>query len=108
VTLVPVPWLSHDDFVRYLYGMDLLLQPSFTETFNNVTADGCACGVPSVVSAAVGWVPQSWMAEPDSALAIANAGCALMRNRNAGLDGWKALDSYNRDARLAWTQWLMA
>ena len=48
------------------------------------------------------------MAEPDSALAIANAGCALMRNRNAGLDGWKALDSYNRDARLAWTQWLMA
>lgn len=108
VTLVSVPWLSHDDFLRYLYGLDMLLQPSFTETFNNVTADGCACGVPSVVSPAVGWAPADWIAEPDSAVSIAKVGCALMRNRNAGLEGWKALDAHNQDARLAWTQWLMA
>ncbi len=106
VHLVQVPWLSHDDFVRYLYGIDLLLQPSFTETFNNVTADGCFCGVPSVVSDAIDWVPQNWIAKADSAVQIASAGCALLRDRKAAANGWKALDNYNRVAITAWREWL--
>ena len=45
--------------------MHVLLQPSFTESFNVVTADGIAEGVPSVVSDAIDWVPRRWMAKAD-------------------------------------------
>lgn len=108
VQLVAVPWLNHDDFRRYLYGMDLLLQPSFTETFNNVTADGCSCGVPSVVSEAIDWVPANWIAKADSAVQVAAVGCALLRDRKAVDKGWKALDQYNRKACQQWSNWLGA
>lgn len=106
VDLVTVPWLGHDDFLRYLYGMDLLLQPSFTETFNNVTADGCFCGVPSVVSEAIDWVPDNWIAKADSAVDVASVGCALLKDKKAPANGWKALDNYNRAAIEAWRGWL--
>jgi hypothetical protein len=104
--LVEVPWLSADDFGRYLYGMDLMLQPSFTETFNNVTADGMARGVPSVVSEAIDWAPDSWIAKADSATAIADAAVRLLRDKNAAKEGWKALDRYNTEALKAWKVWL--
>ena len=42
--------------------MHLLLQPSYTESFNMVTADGIAEGVPSVVSDAIDWAPGHWKA----------------------------------------------
>jgi hypothetical protein len=106
VRLVDVPWLNHDDFLRYLYGMDLLLQPSFTETFNNVTADGCFCGVPSVVSEAIDWVPENWIAKADSAVSVAARGCALLSDKKASMNGWKALDAYNHKAGHAWAQWM--
>jgi len=104
--IVDVPWLAVDDFRRYLYGMDLLLQPSFTETFNNVTADGCACGVPSIVSEAIDWVPESWIAKADSAIAIADAAYIVLRDRHAASRGWKALDAYNQDALKKWHDWI--
>lgn len=106
VRLVEVPWLSVDDFRRYLYGMDLLLQPSFTETFNNVTADGCACGVPTIVSDAIDWAPGEWVAKADSATAIAEAACRVLRDKRAARKGWEALDRYNRGALAAWLNWL--
>lgn len=106
IKLVEVPWLNHDDFLRYLYGMDLLLQPSFTETFNNVTADGCFCGVPSVVSEAIDWVPRKWIAKADSAVAVADVGMALLKDRKAAARGWKALNAYNTQALKAWGRWL--
>jgi hypothetical protein len=108
VKLVQVPWLGHDDFVRYLYGMDLLFQPSFSETFNGVTADGCSCGVPSVVSEAIDWVPANWIAKADSAVQIARTGEALLKDKKAVQNGWKALDNYNSDAIKRWQQWLKA
>ena len=106
VHLIEAPWMTHDDFVRYLYGMDLLLQPSFTETHNNVSADGCYCGVPAVVSEAIDWAPPEWVAEADSAVSVAEVGCALLRDRKSAMNGWKALDRFNRRATAAWNQWL--
>jgi glycosyltransferase involved in cell wall biosynthesis len=108
VSMVDVPWLSPDDFRRYLYGMDLLLQPSFTETFNNVTADGCACGVPSVVSEAITWAPDSWKARADSAAHVAEIAYAILRDSRAASRGQKALDAHNGNAMAAWNNWLEA
>jgi hypothetical protein len=106
VQVVDVPWLSADDFRRYLYGMDLLLQPSFTESFNNVTADGCSCGVPSVVSDSIAWAPDEWKAKADSATDIASVALRVLRDRNAGSKGQKALDEHNRQAMNEWRGWL--
>ena len=106
VRTVEVPWLENDDFRRYLYGMDLLLQPSFSETFNNVTAEGCVSGVPSVVSDAVVWAPRSWKAKADSAISVAETGIALLRNRQAAEDGWWALEAHNNAAGESWKNWL--
>jgi hypothetical protein len=108
VHLVEVGWLAADDFHRYLYGMDLLLQPSFTETFNNVTADGVNCGVPSVVSDSITWAPQEWMARADSATDIARVAWSILRDKNAAQRGWKALDSHNAQAMAEWQGWLAA
>jgi hypothetical protein len=108
VRIVDVPWLSADDFRRYLYGMDLLLQPSFTESFNNVTADGASCGVPSVVSDAIGWAPDEWKARADSASHIATVALQILRDKNAPLKGQKALDAHNLTAMAAWNSWLRA
>ena len=106
VSLIEVPWMSVDDFRRYLYGMDLLLQPSFTETFNNVTADGTACGVPSVVSDAITWAPREWMARADSAVDIARVAINVLHDKKAAVNGCRALDAHNLAAMQSWRAWI--
>lgn len=48
--LVEHEWLGHDAFRTLCSQMDLILQVSFTETFNIVVADAIAEGVPVVTS----------------------------------------------------------
>ena len=106
VRAITVPWLDGDDFRRYLYGMDLCMQPSFSETFNNVTAEACVAGVPSVVSDAVSWAPHSWQAKADSAVSTADTGIGLLRDPHAAEDGWWALERHNVAAMKYWLDWL--
>jgi glycosyltransferase involved in cell wall biosynthesis len=42
--------------------MNVLINCSYTESFNMVTADGIAEGIPSVVSDAICWAPAYWRA----------------------------------------------
>ena len=62
VKLVENGWQSWPKFRQSVAHMHLLLQPSYTESFNMVTADGVAEGVPSVVSHAIDWAPEHWKA----------------------------------------------
>lgn len=71
VTLIAHKWQCWDDFIELVAQMDILLQPSFTESFNMVTADGISVGVPSVVSPSILWAPNAWKANPDNAFDIA-------------------------------------
>jgi hypothetical protein len=77
--------------------MHLLLQPSYTESFNMVTADGVAEGVPSVVSNAIDWAPEHWKANVDDVLDIARVGRSLLYDPRAAHDGIKALEAYVAD-----------
>lgn len=97
------PWL---EFRRIIRRMNLMMQPSFTESFNGVTADGIAEGVPSVVSPAIDWVPKNWMANPDDAVEIAAVGKRLIRDRNAPRDGYRALARHNAASVDAWRRYL--
>ena len=74
VKLVENGWQTWPQFRQSVAHMHLLLQPSYTESFNMVTADGVAEGVPSVVSEAIDWAPQHWKAMTDDVLDIARVG----------------------------------
>jgi hypothetical protein len=106
VKLVENGWQSWPRFRQNLGYMHLLLQPSYTESFNMVTADGIAEGVPSVVSRAIDWVPDHWKAMTDDVLDIARVGRYLLSDPRAAQDGLAALQSHNHDGLRAWQDFL--
>jgi hypothetical protein len=105
-TLVKQEWKPWLEFRMFIRSMHLLMQPSFTESFNGVTADGIAEGVPSVVGPAIDWVPGGWHANPDDAVDIAAVGRLLLRDKRAVGDGYRALADYNERSIGEWRQWI--
>ena len=106
VTLVKDDWYQWSNFRHVIRSMNLLMQPSFSETFNMVTADGAAESIPSVVSDAIDWAPDDWKAEVDSPNDIARIGRRLLFDQDAGADGFWALKRHNADGLAAWKLWL--
>jgi hypothetical protein len=99
-------WQSWPEFRRSVRHMHLLLQPSYTESFNMVTADGVAEGVPSVVSEAIEWAPECWKAAVDDVWDIARVGRQLLTDIHAAADGRTALMEHNTDGLTSWLKWL--
>ena len=99
-------WQEWSSFRQTVRHMHLMLQPSFTETFNVVTADGIAEGVPSVVSTAIDWVPEDWKADSDDAADIALVGRRLLKDASTATDGLNALTAYNTSAFQEWLKFL--
>ena len=106
VRLVENGWQTWPQFRHTIRHMHLLLQPSYTESFNVVTADGIAEGVPSVVSHAIEWAPENWKAPVDDACEMANVGLRLLRSRRAAAQGLAALRAHNRGAMASWAEFL--
>jgi hypothetical protein len=104
--LVKNPWEPWAGFRKQVRHMHLLLQPSFTESFNVVTADGVAEGVASVVSDVIEWAPDWWKSSPDDTNNIARVGRTLLSDSHSGEDGAAALRSHNCDGVKQWTNWL--
>lgn len=94
VHLLEAPWSTWPQFRRLIGSMHLLFQPSDTESFNMVTADGIAEGVPSVTSYAIDWVPQHWKATLDDCFDMARIGRALLTDISAQRDGMDSLEAY--------------
>jgi hypothetical protein len=94
VNLMLNGWQSWPRFRQTVAHMHLLLQPSYTESFNMVTADGVAEGIPSVVSDAIDWAPDDWKANVDDVLDISRVGRRLLCDPHAAMDGLRALESY--------------
>lgn len=102
VTLKLNGWQTWPNFRQLISTMHLLLQPSYTESFNMVTADGIAMGVPSVVSDAIDWAPDYWKADVDDVMDIARTGKLVLAHRNAAHDGMQALVAHNTHGAAAW------
>lgn len=102
VTLVRHPWRFWDEFVEVVGEMDLLIQVSYTESFNMITADGISAGVPSVVSPAISWAPVLWWADPDDAMDVARVGLNLLRHRETRELGISALKAHDKWALRVW------
>jgi len=99
-------WQSWPQFLATVGSMDLLLQPSYTEGFNMVTADGIAQGVASVVSDAIGWAPKNWQASSDAASDIANKAISLLNDPGAVQEGVTALEANNAMGLVHWEKFL--
>jgi len=101
-------WQSWPGFRQVVASMHLLMQPSYTESFNMVTADGIAMGVTSVVSDAIDWAPQDWMARVDDVSDVARIGTRLLHDVHAVDEGQRALRTYVASGLDAWRRHLRA
>ena len=99
-------WLPWPAFRRLLRSVDLVLQVSYTETFNVVTADAIAEGVPVVASDAIDWVPRWWQARADEPLDVARVAQRLLRDPQAPRHGRDALEAYVGRGVVAWWRFL--
>lgn len=106
VDWIEAPWMDWPEFTQYVAGMNLLLQPSLTESFNIVTADGVANGVCSVVGPAIAWAPHDWHANPDDPCAIARVARRLLHDHHAPYEGLEALEEHNARGLRSWMDWL--
>lgn len=106
VELKELHWATWPEFKRKAGAMNILMQPSFTETFNNVTADGLCEGVPSVVADSIEWVPNCWKASADDATECAGVARRLLRDPYAAHEGYNALKSYVASGLVKWKTFL--
>lgn len=106
ITLVRHPWMYWNNFAKLVSKMDLLIQVSYTESFNMVTADGVSEGVPTVVSSAITWAPESWKADSDDALKVAEVGLKLLNNPEEIEKGRHALREHNEKSLHHWFHFL--
>lgn len=105
VSLIRHEWETWDKFIHLIKDMDLLIQVSYTESFNMITADGVSVGVPTVASPAITWVPESWKANPDNALDAARVGVELLLENQHYL-GSEALNKHNEKSIRYWKDFL--
>lgn len=106
VTLKILNWSAWPEFLGLIETLHLMIQVSYTESFNMVTADGISRGVPSVVSNAIDWVPERWVAHSDDALDVARVGRSLITDPHAAIDGVMALERHNSNGVHAWEDFL--
>lgn len=105
-SIVEVPWESWPRFRTTVGNMHLLLQPSFDETFNVVTADGISAGVASITSESIEWTPQSWWAstcDPDD---LVRVGLYLLNDKYAVEDARDCLRDYVKLGTIRWKDYL--
>lgn len=100
------PWAGWDEFRLTVSTMDLLLAPTYSETFCITAADACAERVPVVGSSAVEWLPRDWMADTDDVEDVAERGIKLLGHPNAGLIGYDALVKHQHEAVRLWLEYL--
>lgn len=107
IELVQYDWAEWDEFRHNIVGnMDVLILPSFTESFNVVTADGIYMGVPSVVGTSIDWVPSYWIGNSDDAYDLADRAIKLIGYQGTARDGWVSLSERNDQSFEDWKNWL--
>lgn len=104
--LVEQPWESWPKFRQIVRHMDLVLHPSFTESFSVVSADAVAEGVAVVTGNAVDWTPPDWKAKVDDVSHIAQVGRRLLLDPKAPGEGLAALTAHNESGFASWKTYL--
>jgi hypothetical protein len=108
-TLVQYDWMTHEQFILFLSGIDLSMQVSFSETFCIVAADSVASGVPTVGSPTIRWLDPKSQA---NTISVSNISGTLIRAIKNGLFSKNLiktnLKNLQNDAALSQKAWLTA
>lgn len=108
--LIELGWMDHADFTKVVHTMDVVMQVSNSETFNIVSADAVAYGVPVVVSNEIPWLHGfEGIANPNDVQDIAEklmkvwlgSGCGLLQD-----DQLLQLRAYTEESKERWGRFL--
>jgi len=105
--IIDVPWARWPRFRDISATMHILFQPSFDETFNVVTADGIAEGVPSVTDSSIEWTPQSWWCRPEDPSSIVHVAMELLHHPNAVYEARRQLVQFVNHGIGLWLDYLL-
>jgi hypothetical protein len=106
--LIEHEWLDHHEFVKLAGSMDLGLQVSMSETFNYVSADHVAQGVPVVVSSEIEWASRLIKADPsdvDDIVHKMETALGFYQNWITSMNQ-VGLRLFSKQALRIWLQWL--
>lgn len=107
--LVEHPWMPHGEFKRLVASMDIMMQVSFSETFNIVAADAVSQNVLTITSPEVAWSNEDVQADPTSSrditIVMDNAWATKLEDPcwNPSLHG---LHRYNEKSIKEWLHFL--
>lgn len=105
--LIEHDWLTHDNFLNVIRGIDVALQMSYSETFNITTADAVSQGIPVVTSKEIFWVSKLFYADPNSVESIvAKIRCALFWRGIGTFFNRLGLKKYNKQSKKIWLKYL--
>jgi len=104
--LVEVPWEAWAEFRRTVSCMDLAYQLSMSETFNLISADAVAEGVPVVGSEAIEWLPSDSQCHIDDVDEAATVGIRLIHDPRSAEKQLKGLLKYQKQALESWVEYL--
>jgi glycosyltransferase involved in cell wall biosynthesis len=102
--LVELGWVDHEVFLETVATMDIVMQVSFSETFNIVAADAVMCDVPVVASSEVPWLKNYALADANSTTSMLEALLRTLRHpRRARLE-WQRRDltAYCQESKRIW------
>jgi glycosyltransferase involved in cell wall biosynthesis len=105
--LIDVPWSPWPKFRDIAARMHVLFQPSFDETFNVVTADGIAEGVPSVSSPSIEWTPDNWHCKPEDPYSLVQIAIALLNDQHAVVEARSKLTAFVLQGLGNWLDYIL-
>jgi hypothetical protein len=107
--LVQHDWMPHSDFYTLIGQMDIVMQVSFSETFNIIAADAISQGVLAVTSPEVRWTSPDVQAAPTSSESVVKTLINAWSRKqnyptwNPSIDG---LLTYNSESIYRWLKYL--
>lgn len=105
--LVEVDWARWPQFRDITATMHILFQPSFDETFNVVTADGIAEGVPSITTSAIEWTPESWWCDPADPSSLLPIAISQLNDPHAVVEARAKLRHYVMNGIGSWVDFVL-
>ena len=103
-------WMPHDEFVKVIAKMDLVMQVSNSETFNIVAADAVANHVPVIGSSEIPWLNAEYVADPSDINDMRDRVLHVISNKRRGLlqeDQLRDLKEYTEHAKMLWSLYLL-
>lgn len=107
--LIEYPWLNHNDFLSLIKHMDLMMQVSFTETYNIIVCDSIFSKVPVIVSSEINLTDSFFVVNPsDREKIIEKMGTCLEKDKihTYILSNIHILNKHNREALREWIKFL--